>query len=98
MSSQQEGVASEPESTITQKTSNGMPGHLQNAARPTTIENNAVVKNLSNTNSLRQAVNAMCFYCMGCTADRYEPGTRDEIRRCTATSCPLYRFRPYSTV
>ena len=60
-----------------------------------TIEHNAVVKNLGNVKSLRLAVNAMCFHCMGCTEDHYEPGTKEEIRNCSSPKCPLYNFRPY---
>ncbi len=59
------------------------------------IEHNAVVKNLGNVKSLRLAVNAMCFHCMGCTAENYEPGTKIAIRECTSTTCPLWHFRPY---
>jgi len=59
--------------------------------------NNPVVRNVGNKTSLRRAVDAMCAHCMGCTADRIEPGFREEIRNCTAPTCPLWHFRPYQT-
>lgn len=40
-------------------------------------------------NSLRLAVNAMCFSCMGKDA-----GWRADVRGCSATGCPLYPIRP----
>ena len=51
----------------------------------------------------KNAINAFCCYCMGCTAveqgngqeDHLEPGFRTEIRHCSAPACPLYDFRPY---
>lgn len=42
----------------------------------------------------KQAVDAMCWQCMGGTEDHAE-GVREEIRHCTATRCPLYTLRPY---
>lgn len=44
-----------------------------------------------------RAIKAMCAHCMGCTQEHLEPGFRDLIRGCTATGCPLYPFRPYSS-
>ena len=51
----------------------------------------------------KNAINAMCAYCMGCTSveqgngqiDHLEQGFRTEIRHCSASACPLYDFRPY---
>ena len=51
----------------------------------------------------KNAIFAFCAHCMGCTAleqgngykDHLERGFAKEIRHCTASSCPLYRFRPY---
>jgi hypothetical protein len=53
----------------------------------------------------KSAINAMCAYCMGCTAieqkngqeDHLEHGFRNEIKHCTAPACPLFRFRPFQT-
>lgn len=75
--------------------SRGREGHRNAPESTITIEHNAVVKNLGNIKSLRLAVNAMCFHCMGCTASHFEPGAKDEIRNCTAIHCPLWQFRPY---
>jgi hypothetical protein len=36
--------------------------------------------------SLRAAINAFCFHCIGYEAD--------EVRRCTAVDCPLWGHRP----
>lgn len=41
------------------------------------------------------AIKAKCVECMGCTNYHLEPGFREEVRNCTSTSCPLYRYRPY---
>lgn len=51
----------------------------------------------------KTAINAMCAYCVGCTAveqnngqeDHLEQGFRTYISNCTAPACPLYGFRPY---
>ena len=51
----------------------------------------------------KYAINAMCAYCVGCTAveqnngqdDHLEQGFRTLISECSATACPLYKFRPY---
>ena len=42
-----------------------------------------------------KAIKAMCAHCMGCTRDHIEVGFRESVRNCTATGCPLYRYRPY---
>lgn len=41
------------------------------------------------------AIKAMCAQCMGCTAERQEPGFRSDIRDCASEACPLWKFRPY---
>lgn len=44
--------------------------------------------------SLRKAINAFCRWCI---VDN-TPGNgtpAEQIRKCTATDCPLYRVRPY---
>ena len=51
----------------------------------------------------KRAIDAMCAYCMGCTAveqgngqeDHLEQGFRNEIKHCTSPACPLFEFRPY---
>lgn len=42
--------------------------------------------------SLRLAVNAKCFDCVGQDCD---PGWRARIGGCPATRCPLHSLRPY---
>ena len=51
----------------------------------------------------RPAINAMCAFCVGCSAklqgdrfiDHIEPGFRDEIRYCGVLGCPIHHLRPY---
>ena len=52
---------------------------LRNAKRPTYLN----------------AIKAMCAHCMGCTETHLERGFKESIRECNATTCPLYRYRPY---
>lgn len=42
--------------------------------------------------SMRLAINAKCFDCVGCGHDT---GWRDRVRDCFDTGCPLYNFRPF---
>ncbi len=50
---------------------------------------NPVQKLEKNPTSLRLAVNAMCFDCMG------RSKVIEDIRNCTSKTCPLYNVRPY---
>ena len=52
------------------------------------VQKTPMQKHLENPTSLRLAINAQCYDCMG-------QGTPTEIRNCTATKCPLYPVRPY---
>jgi hypothetical protein len=62
----------------------------------TEIENNLVVKSLAKPNSLRLAINAMCFQCFGGTAkDMPDSGWKKLIGTCTAKGCALWNHRPY---
>lgn len=45
-----------------------------------------------NPKSLRAAVNAKCWECVGAG---WDPGPRRAIRECTITKCPLWPVRPY---
>jgi hypothetical protein len=45
-----------------------------------------------NPNSLRLAITAKCFECLG---GQDAKNIRQEIRECTSTTCPLYPVRPY---
>ncbi len=42
--------------------------------------------------SLRKAITAKCYECVGMDGD---PSFRETIRTCTGFSCPLYPVRPY---
>ena len=45
--------------------------------------------------SLRKAVNAKCWECMGGDEDKVSPLVCDEIRNCSSYGCPLRPYRPY---
>ena len=51
-----------------------------------------IAKAKANPKSLRLAITAKCFECMGGGEDT---GTRKLIRACTSGSCPLHPVRPY---
>ena len=51
-----------------------------------------IAKARANPKSLRLAVTAKCFECMGGGEDT---GTRKLIRACTSSNCPLHPLRPY---
>lgn len=49
---------------------------------------------LKSPKTRRLAIHAMCRECI---YDPSEPhGWRGQVERCTATTCPLYKFRPMS--
>ena len=50
-------------------------------------------KHQSNPSSLRLAVNAKCFDCVG--GEHADSGFRRCIRECNVTKCPLHTVRPY---
>ncbi len=54
---------------------------------PTPIE-----KAAENIKSLRLAINAKCFDCMGCGFDGHPA---NEIRNCEISDCSLWPVRPY---
>lgn len=45
--------------------------------------------------SLRAAVNAKCYECVGGTLEQPSKNWRNEIRNCTSKLCPLVPVRPY---
>jgi hypothetical protein len=51
---------------------------------------NPIERAKQNPNSMRFAINAQCYDCMG-----QESGWRNEVKNCTAPECPLFGFRPY---
>jgi len=52
-----------------------------------------IEKSKENPSSLRCAINAKCYECVGMDQD---PNFRESIRNCTGYSCPLYVVRPFS--
>ena len=60
------------------------------------ITHNWIVKARRKPASLKTAINAMCFHCVGGTEDELpDPGWKVTISTCTAPDCPLYPHRPY---
>jgi hypothetical protein len=53
-----------------------------------------IQKAAANPKSLRLAITAKCWECMGGGLD---PGTREAIRSCTSPACPLYPLRPFQS-
>lgn len=49
-------------------------------------------KALADPKSLRKAVTAFCYECVGGDG---EPGARIHVRNCTTRNCPLFRVRPW---
>lgn len=54
---------------------------------------NPIEKALNNPQSLRLAINAKCFDCVGGHADTQNPYRL--VRECLCTDCPLYAIRPW---
>jgi len=53
---------------------------------------NPIEKHFKNPTSLRMALNAKCFDCVGQDSD---VGFRRRIGTCTVVKCPLHTVRPY---
>ncbi len=51
-----------------------------------------IEKALDKPTSLRLAINAKCYDCVGCG---FDPNPSDEIRNCGIVACPLWALRPY---
>ena len=51
---------------------------------------NPLEKAKQKPNSMRLAINAFCYECMG-----FAKSWRNDVRDCTAPNCPLFGFRPY---
>lgn len=49
-------------------------------------------KSAENPSSLRCAINAMCYDCIGQDSD---PNWRESVKECPCTNCPLYNVRQY---
>lgn len=54
------------------------------------INTTPIDKLAKNPTSLRLAVTAMCFDCVGRTRE-----AKDDIKNCTSPKCPLFNVRPY---
>lgn len=65
---------------------------LAKEAGQTIVRLDPIEKAKKKPKSLRLAVNAKCWDCVGGTSD---PGPRGRIRDCTVTRCPLHPVRPY---
>lgn len=44
----------------------------------------------------KNAINAMCAHCMGCTETHLERGFKQLIGECGSHNCPLHPYRPYA--
>ncbi len=53
---------------------------------------NPIEKSLEQPESLRRAITAKCYECVGMDDD---PNYRESIRTCTSPKCPLFHLRPY---
>jgi hypothetical protein len=53
---------------------------------------NPIEKAKARPESLRLAINAMCYDCIGQDAD---PDWRGSIRECLCKDCPLFPVRPF---
>ena len=50
---------------------------------------NPIQRSQANPRSLRLAINAKCYECLGCL-----PSWRREVENCTSPKCPLFAQRP----
>ena len=55
---------------------------------------NPIEKLAQNPKSLRAAINAKCFDCMGQNSD---PAVKWRIGNCEIPDCPLFNVRPYQS-
>lgn len=61
----------------------------------TAPEYNWIIQAQRKPESLRRAIKAMCFHCVGGTKDSMpDPGWKKLIDTCTAPDCPLFSHRP----
>ena len=62
-----------------------------------TRDHNPISRNLRSP-SRKNADDAMCARCVGCTRDHLEPGFKEDIKNCSDNDCPMYKKRPYQQV
>lgn len=68
---------------------------LEKRAENSICSSNPLTKGL-HSSSLRQSINAFCYWCLGGEVHTPTKGTIvNEIRNCTSRSCPLHNVRPY---
>lgn len=60
------------------------------AGEITPLQRNPKERYEDSPKSLKLAIGAFCYECMG-----YEAGYISGIKDCSANSCPLYNHRPY---
>jgi hypothetical protein len=63
---------------------------ITNGQKSTAGKSNPLERARSHPTSLRAAINAKCFDCCGFS--------RQEVRLCVMTDCPLWRLRPWQIV
>ena len=51
---------------------------------------NLTEKAKQNPQSMRLAINAFCYECMG-----FAKSWRNDVKKCPSEKCPLFGFRPY---
>lgn len=57
-------------------------------------EANWIKRSQQNPKSLKLAIRAMCFHCMGGTEEEMpDAGWRQAVLECTSLKCPLHTFR-----
>ena len=59
-----------------------------------TRDHNPISRNLRSP-SRKNAADAMCARCVGCTRDHLEPGFKEDIKNCSDNECPMHEWRPY---
>lgn len=59
-----------------------------------TRDHNPISRNLRSP-SRKNAADAMCARCVGCTRDHLEPGFKEDIKNCSDNDCPIHEWRPY---
>jgi hypothetical protein len=56
------------------------------------VRKNPIGKSNDAPKSLRLAINANCYTCVG---EDHDPGWKDRVRYCEITICPLHKVRQY---
>jgi hypothetical protein len=59
------------------------------------VHRNPAEQAQANPNSLKAAIRAFCWTCVGADAD---PGAKFRVRDCTVASCSLHPHRPWQAV